>query len=79
MVPWYVMLSRGKYKYVRNLVEGEVEELYDLDRDPDELKNLALQKRYSNRLRQFRAATIAELKRTNAGLVKNLPRASTIK
>ena len=44
-VPWYVMLAEGQFKYVRNLIAGEVEELYDLKRDPEELKNLALQPR----------------------------------
>ena len=42
-VPWYVMLAEGRYKYVRNLIEGEVEELYDMWKDPDELENLCSQ------------------------------------
>ncbi len=72
-VPWYVLLSRGHYKYVRNLVEGEVEELYDLEHDPHELENLALQPEQLPRLREFRAETIKELKRTGAGFVSSMP------
>ena len=39
-VPWWVSLLRGRYKYIRTLVEGEVEELYNLEADPEELMNL---------------------------------------
>jgi arylsulfatase A-like enzyme len=76
-IPWYVLLSQGNYKYVRNLVAGEVEELYDLEHDPDELQNLAFQKEHRQRLREFRAAAIAELRRTNAGFVDAMPAFST--
>lgn len=72
-VPWWVSLNDGKYKYVRTLVRDQVEELYDLKKDPEELDNLALKKSHQDRLKKFRAATIAELKRTEAGMVKNLP------
>ncbi len=78
-VPWYVALSEGRYKYVRTLIEGEVEELYDLEADGDELTNLALEKKHLKRLRAFRAATIKELKRVDAGFVKNLPGVGTPK
>ena len=78
-VPWYVMFSQGHYKYIRNLVDGEMEELYDLESDPDELKNLAFQREQLTRLRSFRAAAIAELKRTDAPFVDNLPAFSTPK
>ncbi len=72
-VPWYASLHDGRYKYIRNFVEGEIEELYDLDVDPDELVNLALKKEYSERVIKMRVAAVAELKRTDAGMVKNLP------
>ena len=59
------------------LVEGEVEELYNLEADPEELNNLALDPKYLTKLREMRAATLAELKRTDAGLVHNLLELST--
>ncbi len=76
-VPWWISLADGDFKYIRTLVEGEVEELYDLKSDPEELVNLAFKPAYLNKLRQMRAATIAELRRTNAGMVENLPAFST--
>lgn len=72
-VPWYVMLCKDQYKYVRNLVPGEIEELYHLEDDPDELVNLALNREYSSILKAFRDAAVSELKRTDAGLVETLP------
>ena len=72
-VPWYVMLASGKFKYIRNLIDGETEELYDLDRDPDELNNLAMKKLYRWRLRKMRESAVEELVRTEAGLVNQLP------
>ena len=72
-VPWWVSLHRGKYKYIRNLVNGETEELYDLRNDPEELVNLAQQAEHRTMLRRFRAATIDELRRNDAGMVNSLP------
>lgn len=72
-IPWYVMLARDRFKYVRNLVEGETEELYDLEKDPEELQNLASSAKHQERLKQYRAETIQELQRTKAGFVDTLP------
>ena len=72
-VPWYIMLMQGRYKYIRTLIEGEVEELYDIEAEPDEVSNLALAADHRERLVQFRAAAIAELRRTRAGMADNLP------
>ena len=41
-VPWYALLRDGKFKYIRNLVAGETEELYDLDADPEEVYQCVL-------------------------------------
>lgn len=78
-VPWYVMLAEGRYKYIRNLIEGEVEELYDLEQDPDELINLAIDEKNRAQLRKYRAAALAELKRTEAPFVNGMPRFGTPK
>lgn len=72
-VPWYALLRDGKYKYVRNLVPGEVEELYDLEADRDELTNLAVRPEHRERLIALRTKTIAELRRTDARFVDALP------
>lgn len=72
-VPWWVSLTEGHFKYIRTLIEGEVEELYDLKNDPEELENLAMNPDYQEKLRAMRSATVAELKRTGAGFVDELP------
>ncbi|MCA9042208.1 MAG: sulfatase-like hydrolase/transferase [Planctomycetaceae bacterium] len=72
-IPWYVMLREGKYKYIRSLIPGELEELYNLESDPEELTNLAQEQDQSTRLKEMRKATLAELKRTEAGFVERMP------
>jgi arylsulfatase A-like enzyme len=72
-VPWYALLRDGKYKYIRNLVAGETEELDDLDADPEELTNLANRPDQAARLRELRGKAIAELRRTDAKFVDHLP------
>ena len=71
-VPWYVMLRDGRYKYVRPLIE-DLEELYDLEADPDELDNLAVKPEHRERLERMRAMTIAELRKDKAGFVDAMP------
>ena len=72
-VPWYVMVRGGKFKYVRHLIEGELEELYDLKKDPNELNNLAARPEHAKRLKRLRAAAVAELRRCDAGFVDKMP------
>ncbi|MCP4777921.1 MAG: sulfatase-like hydrolase/transferase, partial [Planctomycetaceae bacterium] len=72
-VPWYAILCEGKFKYVRTLIEGEVEELYDVNNDPEELDNLALKPAFQEILASYRANAKAELQRTEAPFVGNLP------
>ena len=71
-LPWWLSLRQGCHKYIRTLVENEIEELYNLETDPGELTNLALVPEHRALLEDFRARLLAELKRTNAGLLKNL-------
>ena len=71
-VPWYVMIRDRRYKYVRPLVP-DLEELYDLDTDPEELDNLAVKPEHRSRLRRMRAEAIAELRRTRCGFVDSMP------
>jgi arylsulfatase A-like enzyme len=72
-IPWWISLRTGNYKYIRWLVPGEIEELYDLENDPEELFNLSLEAGQHGLLAQCRQEMIAELRRTDAGMVDNLP------
>lgn len=78
-IPWWISLTKGRTKYIRTLQAGEVEELYDLDEDPEELRNLALEKEFQPILSAFRESTHAELRRTEAGFRDSLPPAATEK
>ena len=71
-VPWYVMLREGRYKYIRPLVE-DLEELYDLKADPEELDNLAVKPEHRETLERLRASAIAELRKDDAGFVDSMP------
>jgi arylsulfatase A-like enzyme len=72
-IPWWVSFRQGRYKYIRTLVEGEMEELYEVHEDPEELHNLALEETHATRLTEFRTATVAELRRTGAKMADELP------
>lgn len=73
-IPWWISLTQGKFKYIRTLVKGEMEELYDLKNDPKEMTNLALNAKHAPRVKKMRKAMLAELRRTDAGMVNNLPK-----
>lgn len=72
-VPWWVAVRRGNYKYVRTLVADEVEELYDLAADPDELTNLAYEAKASEIVAKKRRELQEELKRTKCGFAERMP------
>lgn len=72
-VPWWVLLRDGSWKYIRYLVPGEPEELYDLKADPEELRNLAADPAQAERLSRLRAKAVEELRRTDAGFADKLP------
>ena len=72
-VPWYVSLHDGRFKYIRTLIPGETEELYDLDNDPEELINLVSATAHRERVLAMRKGAIDELRRTEAGYADQLP------
>ncbi len=72
-VDWWLFYRYGDYKYITTLVLDEIEELYNIEQDPRELNNLALNPEYYGRLEEMREMMIRELSRTQAGLVENLP------
>lgn len=72
-VPWWASLVDGKYKYIRTLVKGEPEELYDLKNDPEELTNLAKNHNFRDRVLKMRADLIKELQKRDAGFAERMP------
>lgn len=72
-VPWWVLLRDGRYKYIRTLSPGEPEEVYDLEADPEELHNLAINPKHRDLLETLRARMRAELQRTEAPFLDGMP------
>jgi hypothetical protein len=66
--PWYFMILVENYKYTRYAHPDRIEELYDLDRDPEELDNLAVKEEFEDKLLEMRAACIQSIK-DNGGSV----------
>ena len=66
------MLREKRYKYVRPLIR-DLEELYDMQEDPEELDNLAIKPEHQQTLKRMRAAAIAELREDDAGFVDSMP------
>jgi arylsulfatase A-like enzyme len=71
-VPWYVAIRDGKYKYIRYLGVEEMEEVYDLKADPEELTNLALKPENTKLLATLRQSAIVELRRTEATFIDHM-------
>lgn len=72
-IPWWLSIAEGRYKYIRTLVPHEIEEVYDLQSDPDEQRNLALEKSHRATLHRLRAALETELRNTDASFIETLP------
>lgn len=72
-VPWYTAIRVGPHKYIRYLIPGEMEEVYDLKADPEELTNLAGKPESAELLARLRKGLIEELRRTDAGFVDIMP------
>jgi arylsulfatase A-like enzyme len=75
--PWWVSVVDDRMKYVRTMVTGEVEELYDLAADPDERSNLALRADQADELARMREVLDRELARTGAPFRGHLPPTGT--
>lgn len=71
-VPYYAALRQGDMKYVRYYTVDEPEELYDLQADPDELRNLAGDPRYRAALTKFRASWLEELTMADAEFIDQI-------
>lgn len=66
--PWYFMILVENYKYTRYAHPDRIEELYDLEHDPEELENLAVRADFQEKLLEMRAACIQSIK-DNGGAV----------
>ena len=63
-------LTDGKLKYVWNFNNGS-EMLFDLKKDPQELKNVVDNKKYSSRIKVMRQALVAHLQERGEEFVKD--------
>ena len=66
-VPWYVVARDDHWKLIHYLEAGQIEELYDLQNDPEELVNVAGKAENKPVIERMRALLKTELKRTDAG------------
>ena len=71
----WMMMRHREYKYIRHFKNGEIEELYDLKKDPMELNNLAVDINFSKTLRRLRARAIEEFRKKDGKFVEYLPKA----
>lgn len=67
---YWCALTDGKIKYIWNLHNGS-EELFDLAKDPRELKNVATDKKYKRQLEELRQAMVQHLSERGEEFVKD--------
>ena len=67
---YWCALTDGKIKYVWRFHTG-TEELFDLDKDPHELKNVVNDKKYRDQLEKLRAAMVQHLSERGEEFVKD--------
>ena len=67
---YWCALTDGKIKYIWRFHTG-TEELFDLEKDPHELKNVVGDKRYGVRLEELRAAMVRHLSERGEEFVKD--------
>ena len=69
----WLMMRKGPYKYVRYAVPDCIEELYQLEDDPDELDNLAVQKKYKSLLLELRMQAEQEFLKNDGDFINHMP------
>lgn len=67
---YWCALTDGKIKYVWRFHTGE-EELFDLAKDPQELKNVVKEKKYAAKLRELRGEMVKHLEERGEEFVKD--------
>lgn len=71
--PAYLMMRQGRYKYIRHMQADTIEELYDLQGDPDELTNLAVEPRYQQELADLRQEAAVAVREKDGAFIDHLP------
>lgn len=71
--PGYLMMRDGAFKYIRHMQKDTIEELYDLDKDPRELINLAVNPEYGPLLKQLRSKAKTEIRKKDGAFIDYLP------
>ena len=71
--PAYLMMRDGPFKYIRHMQKDTIEELYDLNKDPKELNNLAVNPEYAPFLKQLRAKAVKAFREKDGAFVDYLP------
>jgi arylsulfatase A-like enzyme len=69
----WMMMRDGPYKYIRHFDEDTIEELYDLNKDPEELNNLAVDSKWRDLLIKLRTKTSKEIQKKDGDFVQYLP------
>lgn len=69
----WMMMVDGNYKYIRHLKDNVIEEMYDLEVDPNERNNLAVDPEYKQQLTQLRIRAVAEFRKRDGDFVDYLP------
>lgn len=69
----WLMVRQGKYKYIRYIYKDYLDELYDLEADPEELHNLAVRSEYNETKLEMRALLSKELKQNGVQFLPLLP------
>ena len=72
--PAYLMMRDGHYKYIRHMKKDTIEELYDLDKDAEELNNLAVNPEYRSLLKKLREKAAAEIRKKDGEFIDFLPK-----
>ncbi len=69
----WLMVRKGKFKYIRYVYADYLDELYDMEADPEELHNLAVRPEYHEIKMEMRALLSSELEKRGARFLPLLP------